>query len=101
MMTDTCETCGAEAVGFGEQIAGLPNRRRACREHADKNIVFQRSYGYTDRDEAEAHVRESIMEARDALVELAEYDGFRGELYKNTEATLMSAYDALLEAPAL
>ena len=101
MMTDTCETCGAEAVGFGEQIAGLPNRRRACREHADKNIVYQASYGYTDRDEAETHVRESIMEARDALVELAEFDGFRRELYYELARALGSAHDLLLEAPAL
>lgn len=100
-MLDNCETCGAEAVGFGEQIAGLPNRPRACREHADKSIVYQQSYGYTDRDEAEAHVRESIMEARDALVELAEFDGFRGELYKLLALNAERAYDALLKAPAL
>lgn len=98
---DTCETCGGDAVGFGARIGNLPNRRRACREHADKNIVYQKSYGYTDRDEAETHVREVIAEAMDALNELAEFDGFRGELYKNTEATLMAAWDAMYKAPEL
>lgn len=94
-MTDTCETCGGEAVGFGEQIGDLPNRRRACREHADLTIVFQESTGWVTRDEAETHVRETIAEAMDALTELAEFDGRRGESYRAIAEHLARSFDAM------
>ena len=103
-MTDPCEYpgCTKDAIGFGERIGDLPNRRRACREHADLTVVFQQAYGYVDRDEAETHVRETIAEAMDALNELAEFDGLRGDVYLAVAAQLVTAFDAmrkLAEAP--
>lgn len=103
-MTDPCEYpgCTKDAIGFGERIGDLPNRRRACREHADLTVVFQKAYGYVDRDEAETHVRETIAEAMDALNELAEFDGLRGEQYRSVAGILRFGFDAmrrLAEAP--
>lgn len=104
-MTDPCEYpgCTKDAIGFGERIGDLPNRRRACREHADLTVVFQQAYGYVDRDEAEAHVRETIAEAMDALTELAEFDGRRGESYETARTTLAEAFELMrfLEGEAL
>lgn len=104
-MTDPCEYpgCTKDAIGFGERIGDLPNRRRACREHADLTVVFQQAYGYVDRDEAETHVRETIAEAMDALAELAEFDGIRRESYETARTTLEEAFELMrfLEGEAL
>lgn len=95
-MTDTCEHpgCTNEAVGYLTEYRGAIHPR-ACRTHADTSIVFQKSYGYTDRDEAETHVRDTILEAMDALNELAEFDGIRGEQYRSVAGILRFGFDAM------
>lgn len=102
-MLGNCETCGAPAVGYGPRLPELPNHPEACREHCDPQVVFQRSYGYVQRDEAETHVRETIMEAIDALEELAEFDGIRRESYLIAQTALGEAFELMrfLEGEAL
>lgn len=102
-MNGTCETCGAEAVGFGIAMGNIPNRPAACRDHADLSIVYKRSVGYVQRDEAETHVRETIMEAIDALEELAEFDGIRRDSYLIAQTALGEAFELMrfLEGEAL
>lgn len=92
--------CSKPDVGY------LPETRahvhpRGCAEHADPSILFQRSYGYVDREEAEQHVLAVIMEAVDALNEAAEYDGFRDALYRSVAEALGAAHETLRAAVGL